>query len=194
VRALIFVGIAACTPTITSGAYDCGTQELCPPGLVCSGADNTCVDPLAAEPFACDPAVLHEPDDSSTQAFALPTLGCVSNTYIDSGCLAAGDVSNWSMFSTPNNCTAVAVTASIAFPIAFQPLGMQLWDITANQMIATDDECTKGVVAAGDAQRCLEHTLENSKTYGIVVVPNGPDCGGTCNFNRYNITLQLTNP
>jgi len=191
---LAVFAVAACEPTITSGSYDCGTQELCPTGYVCSGADHTCVDPIVAEPFACDPSELHEPDDAAAQAFALPTLGCISNTYIKTGCLAAGDTANWSKFATPSNCTAVGVKASIAFPIAFQPLGLQLWDLAANQMIATDDTCPSGVVAAGDTQRCLTQALESSKTYGIVVVPNGPDCGGNCNFNRYNFTLNLALP
>jgi len=193
-RALVLVAVAACEPNITSGAYDCGQQGLCPPDYKCNGSDHTCVDPLVVEPFACDKTELHEPDDSAAQAFQLPTLGCISNTYIDTGCLAAGDSANWAKFATPSNCTAVAVKASIAFPIAFVPLGIQLWDLDANTMIATDDACTTGVVAAGDTQRCLLHTLENGKNYGIVVVPDGPDCNGTCNFNRYNLTLQLTTP
>jgi hypothetical protein len=190
---LATLALGACTPEITSGSYTCGTQELCPPGMTCSG-DGLCVDPIIVEPFACNATDLHEPDDNATQAFALPTLGCVSNLYLATGCLAAADLENWSKFATPNNCSAVGVTASVAYPIAFQPLGLQLWDIDANQMVATDDACTSGVVGGADAKRCLTHTLENAKNYGIVVVPNGPDCDGRCNFNRYTLTLQLVTP
>jgi hypothetical protein len=186
--------LAACSPEIVSGAYSCGDQELCPPDLVCNGPDNTCVDPPVVQPFACDPTTLHEPDDNAAQAFALPAMQCVSNLYRANGCLAAADLANWSKFATPSNCTSVSVHASIAFPIAFQPLGLELWDIDANQMIAVDDACTSGVVASGDTQRCLAQHLDNSKNYGIVVIPSGADCGGNCNFNRYNLTLQLVTP
>ncbi len=192
--AIIALALVGCTPVITSGSYTCGDQEYCPPDLVCNGEDNTCVDPLVVKPFACDPMDLNEPDDSAAQAHAIGALSCVSQSYIATGCLAAGDMQNWSKFATPGNCVAVGVSASVAFPIAFEPLGLQLWDIDANQMIATDDACTTGQVASGDTQRCLKQTLADGKNYGIVVVPNGPDCGGNCNFNRYTLTLQLVTP
>jgi len=192
--AILLVAIAACTPDISSGSYKCGTQELCPTGLVCNGADGTCVDDIVKEPFMCGSDEMNEPDDNAQQAFALPMLGCVSQQYIAHGCLAAGDLSNWSKFSTPANCTAVGVKASVAYPIAFQPVGLQLWDIDANTMLATDEACTSGVVASGDDQRCLTATLADGKNYGIVAVPSGPDCNGNCNFNRYTLTLQLVTP
>jgi hypothetical protein len=192
--AILLLAAAGCTPDITSGTYKCGDQELCPPGLVCNGSDGTCVDKIIAEPFACGSMELNEPDDNATQAFALPMLGCVSQQYIAHGCLAAGDLSNWSKFSTPSNCTAVGVKANVSYPIAFQAVGLQLWDLDASMMVAMDDACTSGVVASGDDQRCLTATLANGKNYGIVVVPSGPDCGGTCNFNRYTLTLQLVTP
>lgn len=192
--AMVLVAVAACSPEIPSGSYSCGEQGLCPPGLVCAGSDSTCVEPAVAMPFACGSNEVHEPDDSATQAFALPMLGCVSQQYIALGCLAAGDTANWSKFSTPSNCTAVGVRANVTFSIAFQPVGLQLWDLDASMMIAMDDACTSGVVASGDTQRCLNATLANSKNYAMVAVPSGPDCSGNCNFNHYTLTMQLVTP
>jgi hypothetical protein len=189
------LALAACEPDVTSGAYLCGDEELCPKGQVCNGADHTCVNPLEAQPFACDSKELHEPDDTSAQAFALPTLGCVSNAVIDNGCLAAGDPQNWLAFATPANCVAVGVKLDITYPIAFEPLAVELWNLDTNQQLATDSACTSGAAPSGEDQRCLVQTLANSTHYGVVVEPaGGADCNGNCNFNRYTLTLQLATP
>lgn len=61
------LALASCYPTIVSGAYSCGSDSSCPPGLTCSGL--LCVDPSEVTAFACDPRDLHEPDDTPADAF-----------------------------------------------------------------------------------------------------------------------------
>lgn len=193
--ALLVVAVAACSPDIVSGSYLCGDEQLCPSGYACNGADNTCVHPALAQPFACDPGDLHEPDEDAAHAFALPLSGCVTTVYRDRGCLDANDPANWSKVTTPGNCAAVGVHVTAAFPIAWEPLSLELWDIAANQKIAGDNACGSGVPGAGEDQTCLDHALENGKTYGIVVVPaGGGDCNGSCNYNRYFLSVQLGAP
>ncbi len=194
-RALVLIAVAACTPDIVSGAYLCGPNALCPEGQACNGADNTCVAPSSVEPFACDPSTQHEPDDTAAQGLALPGLSCVSSPVSLDGCLAAGDAQNWVKFVTPGNCNAVGVRVTVSFPVAFEPLGMQLAQIDNGMQLASDAACKSTSVVGGETTRCLDQTLANGTSYGLAVVPaGGGDCGGTCNYNRYHLTLQLVTP
>jgi hypothetical protein len=183
--------VAACTPDIVSGAYFCGTQQLCPDGLACNGADNTCVDPIGAVPFACDASTLHEPDDTPATAFAGPTFACVSPPFSTKGCLTAGNVANWLQVATPASCASVAIDANIIFPIAFEPLELQVAEVATGVPVAADSTCTQ-FPGAGQTKACLHAALQVGKTYALGVIPTGTeDCAGSCNYNRYNLTLQL---
>lgn len=197
-RALLLAGaaLAACSPDIASGAYTCGAEQACPPGQACTGSDATCVVASAALPFACDPTVLHEPDDTAAQAFALATLACVSPPVKIPGCLAAGDAANWASFQAPASCTAVQVQATLVAPIAFEGVGVTLWDLGAMTQVATDTACPASTpVSSGEIAKCLTQTLTPGGHYGLEVVPEGGgDCGGKCNYNRYSLTMQLSTP
>lgn len=197
-RALVLVVLAAaaCTPDIGSGAYVCGPEQLCPPGQACNGSDATCVTASSAQPFACDPAALHEPDDTPAQGFALPALKCVSAPLPLPGCLAAGDAQNWTVFSAPAGCTAVQIDATLVAPVAFEGVGVQLWDTSAMTQLASDEACPASLpVPSGSVATCLSHVLTPGGTYGLKVVPEGGgDCGGACNYNRYELTMRLDTP
>jgi hypothetical protein len=187
----LLVLVAACTPEIVPGAYFCGTEQLCPEGLACNGADNTCIDPTGVVPFACDAAALHEPDDTPTTAFAVPTLACVSPPFSTKGCLAAGNAANWLQVATPSNCASVAIDANIIFPLAFEPLELQVVDVATGAAVAADTTCTQSP-GAGQSKACLHAALQDGRTYALGVAPIGAeDCAGSCNYNRYNLTLQL---
>jgi hypothetical protein len=189
---MLFPLLAACAPDIVPGAYLCGAEQLCPEGQECNGADGKCVAPSSVQPFACDPAMLHEPDDTPDQGFAVPNLACVSASFTSSGCLAAGDAQNFVALDAPDNCATVAIHATVLFPVAWEPLGLQLWDRASHTMLATDDACASTSPVAGQITRCLVHPLTNKGKYAIAVVPaGGGDCDGTCNYNRYSLTLQL---
>ena len=191
--ALAALALAACSPSIGEGAYLCGSEELCPSGQECNGADGTCVFTGTAEPFACDPSVLHEPDDTAAQGFSLGVQRCSTVPVETDGCLAAGDTANWLVFQTSANCSAIVATIRSRSPLAFEVLDVQLWDLDANSLIATSDACpdSPGV----DAEQCLTGALANSGHYGIEVAPTGAgDCNGACNFNDYVVTLQVGPP
>ncbi len=193
--ALVALGVAACTPDIVPGAYFCGPEQLCPEGQACNGTDNTCVDPSMVTAFACDPATLYEPDDTPGQGLEIKNLACVSAPDIIKGCLAAGDGQNWVRFQAPGNCAAVAIHATLSFPVAFEPLAMQLRDVDTNTQLAVDTPCSSTAIVAGDASRCLAQTLVDGASYALAVTPaGGGDCGGTCNYNRYGLTIQLVTP
>ncbi len=190
--AIAALALAACSPSIGEGAYLCGSEELCPPGQECSG-DGTCVFTGTAEPFACDPMVLHEPDDTAAQGFSLGVQRCATVPLDSDGCLAAGDSANWLVFDTSANCSAIAATIRLKSPLAFEVLDVQLWDLDASSVIATSDAC--GDSQGLDAEQCLTGALANSGHYGIEVAPTGEgDCNGTCNFNDYAVTLQVGPP
>ena len=47
------------------------------------------------------------------------------------GCLLSGDVGDWYQLDIPDNCVAVQIEARLSFPVAFEPVQLQ---------IATDEE------------------------------------------------------
>lgn len=187
--------LAACAPDIVPGAYACGPQVACPKGLACDGPTATCVLPSTAQVFACDPQVEHEPDDTPAQALALPGLSCTSSPVVDDGCLAAGDGQNWVSFTAPAACAGVALQSTVSYPIAFEPIGLELWELGGMTQVATDQACTTPDVGTTSDERCLTATLVPGDSYGVKVMPaGGGDCGGHCNFNRYELTVQLRAP
>jgi hypothetical protein len=196
-RPLVVVAtlLAACSPEISSGAYFCGDERSCPEGQVCDGPSNTCVLAGTASPFACDPGTDPEPDDTAAQGKSIPPLACVSSPYDRAGCLHAGDPADWLTLTAPSQCVAVAVQIRITYPIAFEPLAIELWDLGSNTMIATQGDCASGGTAAGDDSRCLVQTLTPGGSYGVAIKPaGGGDCNGGCAYNRYTVTVQLATP
>ena len=189
------LGLAACSPEIASGSYFCGPEQACPSDQACSG-EGVCVVPAEVRPFACDTGTDPEPDDTAAQASALPALGCVSNPAVKAGCLHAGDPTDWFSLATPAACSQVQVQVRITFSIAFEPLALELWDLGANTKIADDAECPgSGSTSMGDDDRCIQMTVSPGGGYGIAVKPaGGGDCGGSCDYNRYTLTVQLATP
>ena len=189
--ALLFA--AGCQPSVASGTYLCGDEELCPQGQACDGPTNTCVVASTAQAFSCMDQ--HEPDDTAQEAFALPAFGCVSTLYSEDDCLVAGDLADWRSFAAPTGCTAVAAQIEITNPIAFEPLAVQLWDLTSNAMVAAGTPCGSSETVPGSDASCITQTLVGGHSYGIVVQPaGGGDCGGKCNFNRYSLQVQTVTP
>lgn len=190
---LATLALAACSPDIPSGSYECGPNAACPDGQACDGPTNTCVIASTANPFACDPGLEHA-DDSPATGTIVPQLTCVSPVFSQPGCLAANDGQDWFQFVAPTGCTALEVKISVAYPVAFQPLALVLGDATGAQL-ATDTAC-KNLPPGGEDLRCITQTITPGDAYAIAVKPlgMGDDCDGTCNFNRYSLSIQLDTP
>ena len=186
--------LGACTPDIAAGSYLCGPNASCPEGQTCNGPDNTCVFGGGAMPFECHPDVMSEPDDTMQQARAVTFTECVSSVMATANCMLGGDSADWVRFTAPTACTSVQVEARVSFPIAFERLGLELWDLDANTMVGSDGEC----ISTGDAGediRCMKVTLTPGGNYGINVKPTGEGtCGGDCAYNRYTLRVQLSTP
>lgn len=192
-RWLLLLALGACTPDIASGAYLCGPNATCPEGQVCNGPDNTCVFG-AALPFACEPDAETEPDDTAQQGPMTALNECVSSPIVTANCMLDGDGSDWVRFTAPAVCTRVQVEARVTFPVAYESLGLELWDLDQNMMIGTDAECSSTGEAGVDI-RCMTVVLTPGGNYGINVKPTGEGtCGGTCAYNRYTLRLQLSTP
>lgn len=190
--------LVACTPTITPGSYLCGPEQLCPEGQACNGPDNVCVRAPNAQPFACDPeAVDPAGDDAPATGTVVGDLLCVSSVIVMTGCLRAEDPSDWVQFDVPTGCTAVGVTAKVTYPIAFQPLALQIAKGTeAPQQM--DTACPSSAeLVEGEDERCLDMTLEPGAHYALGIVHDdaaNADCDGACRSNRYQLRFQLETP
>jgi hypothetical protein len=196
VPVLALVAVAACTPDIASGSYLCGPEQDCPDGQKCDGATNTCVLPAQASAFACDPTVEHEPDDTPSQGFSIAGLTCTSSPFLAHGCLAAGDGQDWFQVPVPAACAAVAIDLQVSFPVAFEPLSVDLFDATGATSVASGAACVhRTTIGPGDDGACIHATLSPGATYALQIHPaGGGDCGGGCNYNRYTLTLTLGTP
>jgi hypothetical protein len=194
--------VAGCTEEIASGVYLCGPEGLCPEGMVCNGgvgtveqAGNVCVFPGNAEAFTC--GALSDPpgDDAPPNGQILANLGCVSGVLEAKGCLRSEDVGDWFQFDAPANCTAVQVVARVTFPIAFEPIALQIATNGA-EPIPAETECTAAQAPApGEAARCFKQTLTNGSHHSLGLVHAGfENCDGACRSNRYKLLLQLSTP
>ena len=201
-RAAWLLLLGACTPEIVSGAYLCGPDASCPEGFVCNGTEDmlvglmadTCVLPSVTRPFACEPDVNFEPDNTSDEAFLIPNLACVSAPFVNSACMMPGDTADWVKFAAPSACTAVEVEARIAFSLAYEELAFELWDLDRNMKVGDSGDCSQGA-ENGDERRCLDFTLVPGTNYGIKVRPTGVgNCDGDCSHNRYTLRVQLATP
>lgn len=197
-RAMLVLLLVACTPAITPGSYLCGPEQLCPEGQACNGPDNVCVFAQNAQPFACDPkGVDPAGDDTPATGIVVDGLQCVSSPIIMTGCLRAEDPADWLQFDVPAGCTAVGVTATVTYPIAFQPLALQIAK-GAEAPQAMDSPCPSSAeLVEGEDERCLEMVLEPETHYALGVVHDdaaSADCDGTCRSNRYQLRFQLETP
>jgi hypothetical protein len=191
---IIMLALFGCTPDIASGSYVCGTDQSCPDGQSCDGVDGTCVLTNTERPFACESEREHEPDNTPAQGLAIANLSCVSAPYIDNGCLAAADDQDWVRFNVPASCAAVQVEARLTFPVSWEEVGLELWDLTSMTVVASGAACKTGV-SLGEVSSCITSPVSLGGMYGFKVKPaGGGDCAGKCNYNRYQLTVQLSTP
>jgi hypothetical protein len=189
-RALVFgiaaaAGVVACTPEVVPGSYLCGPEESCPEGQACNGSDELCVLSFNADQFRCD----EDTHDTIDQAAPMPSFECVSAPYIAHDCLAKADGQDWFAFHVRPVCTSAA-DIRLTFPIAFEPLTFDVW--TGGSMLAQSGAC-EVVPAPGFDAACVTLPVNPDADYAIVVKPaGGGDCGGKCNYNRYDLQVQLS--
>jgi len=194
-RAALLVLVAGCSPEIASGSYLCGPDKACPPSEACDGVTDTCVLESSEQPFACDLGTEFPGDDTSATAQQIPALACVSPPYQVSECLPMGDMADWFAFATPANCSSVEVQARILYPVAYEGMNLELWDLAANSQIGTDVPCADSINDPAHVERCIKLTIPPGGSYGLLVKPNGQgDCDGACAYNRYSLSVQLATP
>jgi len=191
----LLVVVGACAPDIVPGSYLCGAEESCPPDEACDGVTDSCVLTSSAVPFACDAGTEHTGDDTADQARAIPMLNCVSPAYRESDCMPIGDSADWYKLAVPSTCTSVEVQARIIYPVAYEGLSLELWDLGTNQSIGTDIPCPDSVGDPAHVERCIKLTVTPGGTYGLLVKPSGQGmCGGACAYNRYDLSVSLDTP
>lgn len=191
----ILLALAACAPEITPGTYLCGEEELCPEGQACDGVTNTCELPTAARPFTCGDEVDEiEPNDAFTSAQSVGALQCVSRVAEIHGCSREdGSAEDWFSFDVPA-CTTVRATARATFPLAYEPLVVELRDANGG-VRATAEPCASDDVSDGDTELCIDAQVTPSAGYAIRIAGSGTaDCDGECAYNRYTLTVQLVSP
>lgn len=193
--AWIALALAACSPEITPGTYLCGDEELCPEGQACDGLSNTCELPSAARPFECGDEIDEvEPNDAFQSAQAVGDLQCVSRVAEVHGCSRKdGSAEDWFSFAVPSCTSTVRATARVTFPLAYEPLVLELRDANGSTK-ATADVCASDDKHDGDSELCLD-TAVTAGDYAIRVAGSGSaDCDGACAYNRYTLTMQLVSP
>jgi hypothetical protein len=196
VIAALVGAVAACTPDIGTNTYFCGPERLCPPDLECNDADVTCELPSLTEAFACpDQANNAEPDDDLASARDLGPLMCgVFDPLLDEpGCVpAVGDVDLY-RFDYDDECTGgdPHIDVKVRFPIAHVPLTLELLD-SEGAVLEVGELCTASNDQTGMDRVCLESRLENGTFFlRVRAADGGPDCDGTCHYNRYQIAFSL---
>jgi hypothetical protein len=189
-RCAWFVVLAACSPEIATGDYLCGAEESCPEGQVCDLASYTCVIPSLAMPFVCDP----DADEDAAHATSLGFIDCVSQPIDRDECLGNTDKDDWFAFTTNPGCSSEVLSVSVAAPVAFEAVTVELFDATGTTMVATAaDTCTsvESPDMNGETTRCISQTLVPGNSYTLRVTPTGDgDCGGKCAFNYYRLIVQ----
>lgn len=194
-RVLLVTVVAACSPTITPGSYLCGPQEACPSGQVCDGVTDSCVLKGTEVPFMCEAGTDVPGDDTAAMARQVPQLQCVSPPFTAGGCLPVGDAQDWFKLSTPSVCSTVEIQARITYPVAYEKLSLELWDLGTNAPVGTDTPCAQSANDPAHVERCITLPATPGTDYGLVIKaePDG-NCGGACAYNRYDLTVQLATP
>ena len=197
-RALVIAALlaAGCSPEIGTGTYFCGPERLCPPDLECNDQTVTCEVPAEVEAFACPTASnLEEPDDDLASARDLGTLACgIIDPLIDEpGCVPqAGDVDLFK-FVYDEECSGADphVSVVVRFPIAHVPLTLELLD-GDGAVLQEAELCTSSADRTGTDRVCLESRLTSGTYYlRVRAADGGPDCDGTCHYNRYQVAMSL---
>jgi hypothetical protein len=192
--AIAFVLLAACSPSIAPGSYECGPEQLCPEGEACNGPDGMCVTAAIAEPFACgDVAGDVEPNDTfDTASTALGADACVTLPTQITGCVNASDREDWYQLHVKDSCTTPQIEARLVFPIAFEPLLVEV-RAADGSTVASGTDCAGTSDAFGDHSTCVKAGVAAGGSYAVHVVRAGvQNCGGACAYNRYTTTIQLT--
>jgi hypothetical protein len=192
--AVLMIFVAACTADIAPGTYLCGPEQLCPPGQVCNGEDNTCVLANQQMPFSCNSS---DPtgDDAPSAGQVIGNLTCVSVVQQIKGCLLENDPADWYQFDIPDNCNAVQIEARVTFPIAFEPVVMQASSENGSPSVADTPCKTELAPESGNVARCFKLTVANSSHHAIGLAHEGDaNCNGACSNNRYTLALQLSTP
>jgi hypothetical protein len=194
-RWLVALTLTACSPDIAPGSYLCGPEQLCPEGQACNGTDNTCVLPGQVEPFACEGSQDPVGDDAPSAGLLVDNLTCVSRRAETKGCLLQNDVADWYQLDVPDNCTSVQIEARLTFPIAYEPLVMQI-STEDGAPAPADTPCPSSTFAdEGESIRCFKLTVPNGSHHAIGLVHQGSEnCRGACSNNRYTLQLQLSTP
>jgi hypothetical protein len=194
-RALLFLVVAACSPTINPGSYLCGAERSCPPDQTCDGLSDSCVLTGTEVPFTCDMGTDTPGDDSAATATQIPQLQCVSPPFNVSGCMPAGDGQDWYKLSVLSACTSVEVDVRMSYPVAYEKLSLELWDLSTNAPIGTDVQCVQSANDPAHVDRCIKLTVNPGGDYGLVVkAQSDGDCDGACAYNRYDLSVQLATP
>ena len=193
VSLLFTLAMAGCTPEIASGAYLCGAEQLCPEGMACNGPDNTCVTDVIAAPFACGDVSEHEPNNTLLTAENFGQPACVSQPVRVTGCESGNDVEDWYQLQVPSTCGAVVVEARATFPIAFEPLIVEV-RAADESVVATSTPCDV-TADSGSSQVCVTGTAAAGGLYAVRIARAGiANCGGDCANNRYTLSIQLAQP
>jgi hypothetical protein len=193
-RAAVCAALAGCYPSVVDDAYNCGPQESCPPNQACDPATTICVAPGKTAAFACDPAVLHEPDGTPAQAFDAGVISCVQEENLVAGCLAAGDAANWLRFTTDDetDCfSANTLSISVSYPLAFEPVELVVTDAGGNS-VGSAAGCTTG--AAGQTAVCIAFTEAAGSAYLVGLLAGTPTCDGACAFSDYTVAAAIVSP
>ncbi len=218
-RRLLLLVLGACSAEIAPNTYFCGPEQLCPDGLVCDAVEDVCVSPSQARAFDCqipcrfddsgepqelcpDEFVCKQnrcvaiTDNEPASGFLLePAFECVSDVREIASCLSPDDPGDWFTFDVPGNCTAVQIEARVSFPIANEPVLLQL-STNGGPPTTVETDCKVSTGEdGGRTSRCFEMTVANGSRHSVGLVHSGvDDCGGNCTFNRYQLNLQLSTP
>ncbi|HTJ44268.1 MAG TPA: hypothetical protein VL463_19325 [Kofleriaceae bacterium] len=176
---VVLAALTGCAAEITSDSYYCGPAEACPPDLECDGVTNLCVAPANVMTFTCEEG---------------PPLGaatCDPASLQSHGCILTPDGADHYTIATGAGCT-MSVSMTLTFPVAFMPLGATIKD--GDTVVATTTPC--GEIHNGAWAACATFSAAPNKTYTLDVgaATGATTCGGTCGFNRFALTVQVTRP
>jgi hypothetical protein len=84
--------------------------------------------------------------------------------------------------------------ATLTYELAYEELRITLTGSDGTTVIATGAPCSSGGPPDdGVLATCVSAPLVDATTYILRIEPTGSgDCGGACAFNRYGLSVQLT--
>jgi hypothetical protein len=181
---------SACSPEVVAGAYFCGPERLCPEDLVCDGATNICVSSSDVQEFSCVGTDDDEPNDIDSTV-DLGDLSCTTRVET-AGCIGGdGDEEDGYRLDVPTDCAPRKVTVQLLYPVAFEPLELELIDTSG----AADsvEPCPLGVDENGQTEQCVEAAVPAGGSFVVRVAGTGSEnCEGECAYNRYGLVVLLS--